>query len=87
MADLTFLYDKLLAALEFFRVKCNPTRLREDVERLISDIKSVVQRNRLWHLAFDDDLSKAVTDMKDNTSNDVNTLQKQQEFSGKNIST
>ena len=76
MADLTSLYDKRLAALGFSHVKCNTTRLREDIERLIPDIKPVVQKNRFWHLVFDDDLSKAVADMKDNTSNDVSTLHK-----------
>ena len=46
---------------------------------MIPDIKpvhAVVQKNRFWHLAFDDDLSKAVADMKDNTSTDVSTLHK-----------
>ena len=76
MADLTSLYDKRLAALGFSQVKCNTTCLREDIERLIPDIKSVLQTNRFWHLVFDDDLSKAVADMKDNTSNDVSTLHK-----------
>ena len=36
------------------------SRLREDIERIIPDIKSVVQNNLYWHLVFDDDLSKAV---------------------------
>ena len=76
MTDLTSLYDKCLAALGFFHVKCNTTRLREDIERLIPDIKPIVQKKCFWHLVFDDDLSKAVTDMKDNTSNDVSTLHK-----------
>ena len=36
------------------------SRLREDIERIIPDIKPVVQNNLYWHLVFDDDLSKAV---------------------------
>ena len=76
MADLTSLYDKCLVALGFSHVKCNTTRLREDIERLISYIKPVEEKNRFWHLVFDDDNSKAVADMKDNTSNDVSTVHK-----------
>ena len=66
MANLTSLYDKRLAAFGFSHVKCSTTRLRDDIERLIPDIKLVVQKNLFWHLVFDDDLSKAVADMKDN---------------------
>ena len=76
MADLTSLYDKRLAALGFSHVKCNTTHLREDSDPLILKIKPLVQKNRFWHLVFDDDLSKAVTDTKDNTSNDVSNLHK-----------
>ena len=75
MAYLTSLYDKRLAAFGFSHAKCNTTSLREDIERLIPDIKPVVQKNRFWHLVFYDD-SKAVADMKDNTSNDVSTNHK-----------
>ena len=32
MANLTSLYDKCLAALGFPHIKCNTTRLREDIE-------------------------------------------------------
>ena len=32
MADLTSLYDKRLAALGFPHIKCNATRLGEDIE-------------------------------------------------------
>ena len=64
--------DKHLAALGFSHVKCYRTRLREDIERMIPDIKPVVQKNRY----FDDDFSKVVADMKDNTSTEVSTLHK-----------
>ena len=67
MADLTSLCGKRHAALRFSHVICNTTRLREDIESVILDIKQVVQKNRYWHLVFDDDLSKAVADMKYNT--------------------
>ena len=75
MADLTVLYDKRTADLGFPHIKCNTTRLREDVERLIPDIKSV-RINRGWSLVFDDDLSKAVQEMKNNTSTDVSIILK-----------
>lgn len=42
--DLTALYDKRIAALTVYHLKCNTTRHREDVARLIPDIKPV-QRN------------------------------------------
>ena len=76
VAILTSLYHKRLAALGFSHVKCNSTRLREDIERMILDIKPEVQKNRYWHLVFDDDISIAVADMKDNTSTEVLTLHK-----------
>ena len=66
MSDLTSLYEKPLASLVFSHVKCNRTRLREDIVRMIPDIKPVVQKNRYWHLVVDDNLSKAVADMKGN---------------------
>ncbi len=75
MAHLTTLYDKRIAALGFPYIKCNTTRLREDIERMIPDIKAV-KINRCWSLVFDDDLSKAIVDMKDNTSSEVSTLHK-----------
>ena len=90
MADLTSLYDKSLAALGFSHVTCNTTSLRVDIERMILDIKpvhAVVQKNRFWHLVFDDDLSKAVADMKDNASTDFSTLNKAAIILQKNIST
>ena len=42
------------------------------------DIKAVnlIKINRCWSLVFDDDLSKAIVDMKDNTSTEVTTLHK-----------
>ena len=43
---------------------------------MIPDIKPVVQKNRYWHLVSDDDLSKSVANMQDNTSNEVSTLHK-----------
>ena len=90
MTYLTSLYDKRLAALGFSYVTRNTTRLRVDIERMIPDIKpvhAVVQKNRFWHLVFDDDLSKAVADMKDNASTDVSTLNKAAIILQKNIST
>ena len=76
MAYLTAIYDKHLAAVGFSHVKCNRARFREDIERMIPYIKPAVQKNRYWHLVFDDDLSKSVADMKDNTSSEVSTLHK-----------
>ena len=73
MSDLTALYDERIADLGFPNIKCNTTRLREDIERLIPDIRSV-QINRVWSLVFDDDLSKAVADMKNNTSTNVSII-------------
>ena len=75
MADLTALYDQRIAGLGFSSIKCNTTRLREDIERLIPDIKSV-RMNRGWPLVFDDDLSKALTDMNENRSADVSIILK-----------
>ena len=75
MTHLTTLYDKRIAALGFPCIKYNTTRLREDIERMIPDIKAV-KNNRCWSLVFDDDLSKAIVDMKDNTSTEVFTLHK-----------
>lgn len=73
MADLTALYDKRTVGLGFPSIKCNTTRLREDIERLIPDIKSV-RVNRGWSFVFDDDLSKAVIDIKGNRSTDVSII-------------
>ena len=93
MAHLTTLYNKRIAALGFPDIKCNTTRLREDIERMIPDIKTV-KVSRCWSLVFDDDLSQAVVDMQDNISSEVSTLhkaaqilrreylQKHQEFTG-----
>ncbi len=75
MAHLTTLYDKRLDALGFPDIKCNTTRLREDIERMIPDIKAV-KMNRCWSLVFDDDLSQAIGDMKDNISTEVSTIHK-----------
>ena len=71
MVDLISLYDKRLAALGFPHITCNTTHLREDIERMIPDIKSVIQKGRCWSLVFDEDLSNAVADMKDNASTEV----------------
>ena len=76
MSDLTSLYDYRHTALGFFHVKCNKNRLREDIERMIADIKPVVQKNRYCHLVSDDYLSKSVADMQNNTSTEVYTLHK-----------
>ena len=73
MADMTTLYNKRIAALGFSTIRCNTTRLREDIERLLPDIKSI-RTNRGWSLVFDDDLSKAVLDMKGNNSTDVSII-------------
>ena len=73
MSDLTALYDERIADLGFPNIKCNTTRLRKDIERLIPDIRSV-QINRVWSVVFDDDLSKAVANMKNNTSTDVSII-------------
>ena len=75
MTYLTALYDMCLAVLLFSHVKYNRTRLREDIERMIPYIKPVVQKNRYWHLVFDDDLSKSVADMKDKASSKVSPSQ------------
>lgn len=75
MADLTSLYDDRLVVLGFPEVKCNTTRLRQEIERIIPDIRAV-QVNRCWSLVFDNDLSKAVGDMKDNISSEVSILHK-----------
>ena len=75
MADLTALYDQRIAGLGFSSIKCNTTRLREDIERLIPDIKSV-RMNRGWSLVFDDDLSKVLTDMNENRSANVSIVLK-----------
>ena len=72
MSDLTALYDKRIAELGFPDMKSNTTRLREDIERRIPDIRSV-QLGRVWSLLFDDEL-KALADMKSNTSTDVSIL-------------
>ena len=76
MADLTSLYNNRIAALGFSHIKCNRARLRHDIDCMIPDIKPVVQKNRYWHLVFNNDLSKAVADRKDNTSTEVSTLHK-----------
>ena len=73
MTDLAALYDKRTVGLGFPAIKCNTTHLREDIKRLIPDIKSV-QTNHGWSLVFDDDLSKAVIDIKGNRSNDVSII-------------
>lgn len=73
MSYLTALYDERIANLGFPNIKCNTPRPREDIERLIPDIRSV-QINRVWSLVFDNDLSKAVADMKNNTSTDVSII-------------
>ena len=39
IADLTALYDKRLVAIGFPNIKCNTKCLREDIERLVPDIK------------------------------------------------
>ena len=75
MADLTALYDKHTAALLFPHIKCNTTWLRQDIERLIPDIKPLRMKHG-WSLVFDDDLSQAVVDMQDNTSTDVSIILK-----------
>ena len=64
MADMTVLYEKCTADLGFPFIKCNTTRLREDVERLIPDIISV-KIDLEWSLVFDNDLNKAVLEMKE----------------------
>ena len=88
MSNFTSVYDKRLAALQFSHGKCNRTHLREDIERMIMDIKPVVQKNRYWHLVSDDDLSKSVADMQDNASKEVSTLHKAaKQISRKNILT
>ena len=59
MSDLTALYDKRIADLGFPDIKSNTTRLRQDIELRIPDIRSV-RLDRGWSLLFDDDL-KAVS--------------------------
>ena len=56
MAKLTSLYDKRLVALGFSHVKCNRTRLKENIERMIPDINPVVRKNPYLHLVIYDDL-------------------------------
>ena len=75
ISDLTAIYDKRIDTLGFPPIKCNTTRLREDAVCLIPDIKSV-QKNRCWSLGFDNDLSKAVVNLKANTSTDVSVILK-----------
>ena len=41
MSDMTGLYDKRIAGLGYQDIKSKTTRLREKIECLISDIKSV----------------------------------------------
>ena len=74
MVDLTSLYDNRLAAHGFPHIKCNTTRLREEIESMIPDIKSVMNKNRSWSLVFDEDLSDVISEMKDNTSTEVSIL-------------
>ena len=75
MGDLTALYEKHIVGLVFSHIKCNTTRLRENIEHLIPDIKPV--RNKLgWSIIFEDGLSKALPDMKDNTCTDVSIILK-----------
>jgi len=75
MTDLTALYENRISALGHPTIKCNTTRIREEIERLVPDIKPV-HINRNWSLVFDDDLSKAMSDMKDSTSTEVTILHK-----------
>ncbi len=75
MAHLTTLYDKRLNALGFPDIQCNKSHLREYIERMTPDTKAV-KISRYWSLVFDDHLSQAIGDMKDNTSAGVSTIHK-----------
>ena len=63
MVTLTSFYDKRMATQGFPQVKCNTTRLREDIVRSIPDIKAVMRNKRSWSLVYDKDLSSAVANM------------------------
>lgn len=75
MAHLASLYDIRLNGMVHGVSKCHTTRLRKDIERLIPDVKAV-QQNNSWSIVFDEDLSKAVCQMMNNVSENVNVLHK-----------